>query len=109
MIDHIGIHVTDLKKSLDFYSKVLEPIGYTNSVNDEDSGSLGKQDGPDIYLYRAKSATKMHLAFKATSRAVVDQFHAAALKAGGRDNGKPGIRKDYSPNYYAAFVARSGQ
>lgn len=104
MIDHIGIHVSDLRKSLDFYGKALAPIGYTVSAAGEDSGSLGKSDSPDIYLYPAKSSTKMHLAFKATSRAVVDQFHAAALAAGGRDNGKPGVREDYSPNYYAAFV-----
>lgn len=104
MIDHIGIHVTDLKKCMDFYSKALEPIGYKVSSNDKDSGSFGKSDSPDIYLYRAKSGTKLHLAFKAASHAEVDQFHAAALRAGGRDNGEPGIREDYSPNYYAAFV-----
>jgi catechol 2,3-dioxygenase-like lactoylglutathione lyase family enzyme len=101
MIDHIGVHVTDVKKSLDFYGKALEPLGYAVST---DGGSLSKSDGPDIYLYPAKTATEMHLAFKATSRGVVDQFHAAALAAGGRDNGEPGIREDYSANYYAAFV-----
>lgn len=101
MIDHIGIHVTNLKKSLDFYGKALDPLGY--AVSSDDS-SLSKSDSAGIYLYPAKTATTMHLAFKATSRGIVDLFHAAALAAGGHDNGAPGIREDYSPNYYAAFV-----
>jgi len=104
MIDHIGIHVTNLRKSLDFYAKALAPIGYAVSASNNDGGALGKNDSPDIYLYPAKSPTKMHLAFKATSRAIVDQFHAAALAAGGHHNGQPGVRADYSPHYYAAFV-----
>ena len=101
MIDHIGVHVADLRKSVAFYGKALEPLGYAVSP---DGGSLSKSDSPDIYLYPAESPTRMHLAFRAGSRAVVDRFHAAGLEAGGRDNGEPGIREDYSPEYYAAFV-----
>jgi catechol 2,3-dioxygenase-like lactoylglutathione lyase family enzyme len=101
MIDHIGIHVTDLGKSLAFYGKALAPIGYAASA---EGASLSKEEGPDLYLLPAKSATQVHLAFRVVSRAVVDQFHAAATAAGGRDNGGPGVREDYSPNYYAAFV-----
>lgn len=101
MIDHIGIHVSDPAKSLDFYGEALAPLGYAAS-NDDASLTLDGQ--ATIYIYPAERATAMHLAFKATSRAIVDQFYAAAIKAGARDNGPPSVRDEYSPDYYAAFV-----
>jgi catechol 2,3-dioxygenase-like lactoylglutathione lyase family enzyme len=101
VIDHIGIHVKDVKKSLAFFRKVLEPLGYSASSED---AAASKKGQTTLYLLADGPTTKMHLAFKANSRAVVDKFHALALEAGARENGGPGIRSDYNPNYYAAFV-----
>jgi catechol 2,3-dioxygenase-like lactoylglutathione lyase family enzyme len=101
VIDHIGIHVSDPSKSQAFYGSALAPLGYTTSADD---AALSLADQTTLYLHAAEHATAMHIAFRVPSRAIVDAFHAAAIEAGGRDNGSPGIRDEYSPDYYAAFV-----
>jgi catechol 2,3-dioxygenase-like lactoylglutathione lyase family enzyme len=104
MIDHVGLKVKDLKKSLAFYSKALAPLGYKVLSEYEGGGGFGDKDSPHLWLGQGGPSRNVHLAFQSRTRAAVDQFHAAALKAGGRDNGKPGLRTDYHPDYYGAFV-----
>jgi catechol 2,3-dioxygenase-like lactoylglutathione lyase family enzyme len=108
MINHISIGVHDIAKSKRFYDAALKPLGY--KCLSESSGSLGY--GLDVALWigaterpvPADDKSGLHICFDASSRKGVDGFHAAALRAGGRDNGKPGLRADYGPDYYAAFV-----
>jgi catechol 2,3-dioxygenase-like lactoylglutathione lyase family enzyme len=100
MYDHIGLHVKDLKAALRFYQATLEPLGL---VLDRSGCGFGPEEQPGLWLYEGKGGP-VHVAFRAAERKAVDRFHAAGLKAGGRDNGKPGLRTDYSPTYYAAFL-----
>ena len=106
MYDHIGLKVKDVAASVRFYGAVLGPLGHEVSSQDDSSAGLGPRGEPALWLYAAKggAAAGTHVAFRATMRAAVDKFHAAGLKAGGRDNGAPGVRTDYSPKYYAAFL-----
>ena len=109
MFDHVSIGVSDIKRAGKFYDAALAPLGYTRLSDGE--GSLGYGDkAVALWLGATKKPMKvdlesgLHFCFVAKDRKAVDAFHAAALKAGGSDNGKPGVRADYSPNYYAAFV-----
>lgn len=109
MIDHLGIPVTDIAASRRFYEAALAPLGY--KVLGEETNGLGNNvvlmgvAEVDFVIADGEPVSYgVHHAFRAESRAAVDGFHAAALAAGGRDNGAPGIREDYHPNYYAAFV-----
>ncbi len=86
MFDHVGLPVSDFARSLSFYRAALEPLGYGLESHDAQAGGA------------------LHLAFQAKDRASVQRFHAAALAAGGKDNGKPGPRPSYGETYYAAFV-----
>jgi catechol 2,3-dioxygenase-like lactoylglutathione lyase family enzyme len=106
MIDHIGLKVKDLDASVRFYKEVLAPLGYELGFNDENVAGFGPKGAPALWLYADEtlSHSLLHLAFSASSRAAVDAFHKAGLKARGRDNGAPGLRQDYSPTYYAAFL-----
>jgi catechol 2,3-dioxygenase-like lactoylglutathione lyase family enzyme len=106
MYDHIGLKVADLDASVRFYSATLAAFGYELSSRDESGAGLGPRGAPALWLYatKTKQSFGMHVALRATSRAQVDRFHAEGLKAGGRDNGPPGLRIDYSPTYYAAFL-----
>ncbi len=102
MLDHIGLRVKDPRASARFYSAVLEPLGF---VADASGSGFGPPGAPGLWLHEAaKAGPGVHVAFVAQDRAAVDRFHAAGLGAGGRDNGKPGLRADYSPTYYAAFL-----
>lgn len=105
MFDHIGLQVKDLGTAVKFYEAVLKPLGFVLCSRDETSAGFGPKDAPALWLYANKQAkpAHTHLAFKAKTHKAVDTFHAAGLEAG-RDNGKPGIRGDYAPNYYAAFL-----
>jgi catechol 2,3-dioxygenase-like lactoylglutathione lyase family enzyme len=103
MIDHLSVHVRDLQKSKAFFAAALAPLGYGVLMEFEGSVGLGADKKPDLWLSAGKQEP-LHLAFAAKDRKAVDAFYAAAIKAGGKDNGKPGIRKDYHPNYYGAFV-----
>src|SRR5262245_11188642 len=103
MFDHIALDVSDLKKSGAFYKAALEPLGLKPSSEDDEIVAFG--NGPVLYLVGGRSKTvKAHLAFSADDSSTVEAFHAAALASGGKDNGAPGVREDYAPNYYAAFV-----
>ena len=111
MIDHLGITVSDFDASKTFYDKALAPLGaslimmvpaeYTGGVK---VGGYGREK-PDFWLHEGKDAGPgRHYAFTARSRAEVDAFYKAAMAAGGRDNGAPGLRPHYHANYYGAFV-----
>jgi catechol 2,3-dioxygenase-like lactoylglutathione lyase family enzyme len=106
MLDHIGVKVKDLDASVRFYEAALAPLGYALTSRDATSAGFGASgQSAGLWLYPAKtSGPGLHVAFTAPERSGVDGFHKAALKSGGRDNGKPGLRADYSPKYYAAFV-----
>ena len=106
MFDHIGLHVKDLAASVRFYEAVLAPLGFVLCSRDETSAGFGPKDAPALWLYADKKASAMHVhvAFRASAHKAVDQFHAKGIKAGGSDNGEPGLRADYSPTYYAAFL-----
>jgi catechol 2,3-dioxygenase-like lactoylglutathione lyase family enzyme len=105
MFDHIGLHVRDLEASIKFYTAALAPFGHVLGSRDETSAGFGPPGAPSLWLYAGKvKSTGIHLALSTTKRALVDKFYAAGIEAGGKDHGKPGLRKDYSPTYYAAFL-----
>lgn len=102
MYDHIGLKVKDVAASVRFYTAALKPLGH--AIDDSGTG-FGPPGAPALWLYEgAKSRAGVHIAFAGKDRAAVDAFHKAGLKAGGSDNGEPGLRADYAPNYYAAFL-----
>ena len=109
MINHISVGVRDLKGARRFYDAALAPLGCKCLTEGE--GYLGYgADSPQFWLLAAEQPVPaspksgLHVCFDAASRKAVDAFHAGALKSGGRDNGKPGVRPDYGNTYYAAFV-----
>jgi catechol 2,3-dioxygenase-like lactoylglutathione lyase family enzyme len=104
MIDHLTLRVHDLAASTAFYAATLKPLGYAVIASYPEAVGLGVAGKPDLWLCHDPSAAPQHLAFAAPTRAAVDAFHAAGLAAGGRDNGAPGLRVHYHPNYYGAFV-----
>lgn len=106
MIDHLTLKVRDLARSRALLSAALAPLGYEVLMEFEGMVGMGADKKPDLWLAQDPEGTRppLHLAFTAPSRKAVDAFHAAALAAGARDNGGPGIRKEYHPTYYAAFV-----
>lgn len=112
MIDHTGITVSDLARSKAFYTAALAPIGYqlllefpAAVTGHADVAGFGEPPKPDFWLGSGTpNQPPLHVAFRAANRQQVDAFHAAALAAGGRDNGAPGLRPHYHPDYYGAFV-----
>jgi catechol 2,3-dioxygenase-like lactoylglutathione lyase family enzyme len=106
MFDHIGITVTDLARSIRFYRDALAPLGLSLTAGGPEEGYAGFGRGTDtqLWLGAGKPTQALHLALKAPSRDAVAGFHQAALATGGKDNGAPGPRPNYSPGYYAAFV-----
>jgi catechol 2,3-dioxygenase-like lactoylglutathione lyase family enzyme len=113
MIDHIGMPVSDVARSTEFYLKALAPLGISivMEVSAEESGrgaavGFGANSKPFFWIGEAEGlgAAHVHVAFAAPSRAVVDAFYRAAIAAGGKDNGRPGLRPHYHPDYYGAFV-----
>jgi catechol 2,3-dioxygenase-like lactoylglutathione lyase family enzyme len=103
MFDHVGIRVSDIGRSAAFYDAVLKPLGFVRCVSYEGGAGYGPEGQPSFWL-SLSAAGGAHIAFAAESGASVDAFHLAGLEAGGRDNGAPGLRPDYGPNYYAAFL-----
>lgn len=109
MIAHVSIGARDVARSRAFYDAALQPLGYTCLSAGEDSLGYGAKE-PEFWVsgtehpVPADTRSGLHFCFTAPTRAAVDAFHKAALKSGGRDNGKPGLRADYGPNYYAAFA-----
>ncbi len=106
MFDHIGLKVKDLDASVRFYTAALGPLGYEVALQDESMAAFGARGSCSLWLYAdAKLAhSLLHLAFTAPNHAAVDAFHREGLSARGRDNGAPGVRKDYGPTYYASFL-----
>ena len=101
-VDHIGIGASDYEKSKAFYTAALAPLGMKIMQDYGVTVGMGA-DFPFLWLSGGNPG-HVHLAFRAADRAMVDAFYAAAIAAGGTDNGKPGVRKEYHPNYYGAFV-----
>ena len=104
MYDHIGLKVKDVGAAVRFYEAALKPLGQVLCSRDETGAGFGPPDAPNLWLYKGTPGAGVHMAFRAADRAAVDRFHADGLKGGGRDNGRPGLRTDYSPTYYAAFL-----
>lgn len=112
LIDHVGISVSDVNKSKAFYQLALAPIGFQLLVEvpaslsgRSDFAGFGQAPKPSFWIGASDSSTTpIHIAFSANSRTQVDSFYQAALAAGGRDNGPPGLRPHYHSNYYGAFV-----
>jgi len=111
MIDHVGFPVSDYERSKAFYAKTLAPLGYAlvmetgQTENDHPAAGFGADGKPDFWIGGEGGLNRsMHVAIAAKDRAAVDAFYRAALAAGGKDNGPPGLRAHYHPDYYGAFV-----
>ncbi|MGD0166133.1 MAG: VOC family protein [Gaiellaceae bacterium] len=106
MIDHISIGIADVESAKKFYKAALEPLGYAIGFEgDWGAGFKSKQGAPDFWIRpEEKPITPVHVAFQTEDRALVNAFYEAALAAGGKDNGAPGLRPHYHENYYGAFV-----
>jgi catechol 2,3-dioxygenase-like lactoylglutathione lyase family enzyme len=105
ILDHVGFGVSDAKKSKDFYTKALAPLGIAVVMEAEGWIGMGRDGRPQFWFGGdGQNAGPVHLAFTARNREEVRAFHASALKAGGKDNGAPGLRPQYHPDYYGAFV-----
>ena len=106
MYDHIGLKVKDMDASVRFYTTALAPLGHVVCTQGDGYAGFGPKGAPALWLHAFKGTTGpgAHVAFKAKDRAAVEAFHKAGLMAGGRDNGKPGLRTEYSPKYYGAFL-----
>jgi catechol 2,3-dioxygenase-like lactoylglutathione lyase family enzyme len=107
MIDHTGVAVSDFEKSKAFYNTALAAIGYAlimelpaSVTGHADVAGFGEPPKPDFWI----NSGSPNIAFRVQSRAIVDAFYKAAIAAGGTDNGAPGLRPHYHPNYYGAFV-----
>ena len=113
MIDHVGFSVSDFARAKEFYRNALAPLGYALVMEvgaglteaGQPAAGFGANGKPDLWIAGGgKTEKSVHVAVVAKDRASVDAFHRAALAAGGRDNGKPGVRAHYHKNYYGAFV-----
>ena len=109
MFDHVSIGVADIARSRKFYDAALKPLGISLLSDGENSLGYGEKAvqlwlGSSAQPVKSDMESGLHFCFAARDRAAVDAFHSAALKAGGKDNGKPGVRADYGPKYYAAFA-----
>jgi catechol 2,3-dioxygenase-like lactoylglutathione lyase family enzyme len=110
MLGHLSFGVDDLARAARFYDQILAPLGFERVWSNERGAGFGERGGGDKLALFARpgqvvaAGAGFHLAFDAPSRAAVDAFHAAAIAAGGRDAGAPGLRPHYGAQYYAAFV-----
>ncbi len=109
MFNHISIGVRDIARTRKFYDATLKPLGFKCLSEGADSLGYGEEEvglwiGQVAKPLAVDEKANLHFCFDAGSRKAVDAFHEGAMKAGGKDNGKPGLRKDYGENYYAAFV-----
>lgn len=104
MIDHVSLRVQDFERALAFYRAALEPIGYQVVMEFSGAAGLGAAGKADFWIMQSEPPINAtHVAF-ASERELVDAFHAAAIAAGGSDNGAPGLRPEYHPHYYGAFI-----
>jgi catechol 2,3-dioxygenase-like lactoylglutathione lyase family enzyme len=104
MIDHLSVPVSDFERSLAFYKAALAPLGYEVLMQFPGVAGMGVKPKPDLWIGAHKVGHVVHVAIRAEKRSAVDAFYAAAIAAGGKDNGAPGVRAHYHPNYYGAFV-----
>ncbi len=104
MFDHFSLRVRDLERSKAFYARALAPLGAAIQMEFEGGAGIGPAGKPSFWLSQGDPPASLHFAFVAPDRAAVDAFYAAAIAAGARDNGAPGVREQYHPTYYAAFV-----
>lgn len=105
MFDHVGLGASDLAASKAFFLQALQPLGVGLAMEGPYGVGLGQNGKPSLWLHQSSDKTApLHLAFAAANRAQVDAFYVAALAAGGKDNGAPGLRPHYHPHYYGAFV-----
>lgn len=108
MFDHVTLRVQDLGRSVRFYEALMAPLGVVVCLRGDDYAGFGHPGAPKLWLQPVETTAGaprgVHLAFTAASRAAVNAFHEAGLTAGGTDNGAPGPRPDYGPDYYAAFL-----
>ena len=106
MIDHVSLHVGDIETSKEFFSKALKPLDYSLKMEFPEYKVAGFASGgkTDFWLNGSGANQTTHVAFAAADKTAVEAFYESGLAAGGKDNGKPGYRKDYSPGYYAAFL-----
>lgn len=112
MLDHISLLVTDVKRSMEFYRAALAPLGVillaeSSSLesNDYEEAGFGSDGRAYFWIGKGKPGkAHTHVAFAADSRAKVQAFYEAAIQAGGRDNGLPGLRPHYHKDYFGAFV-----
>jgi len=120
MLDHVNIRVADYDRSKQFYEAALAPLGYTLAMEADSGAGFRKGLIPSFWIKQGEPTSSaaqadptgragcggpsVHVAFSADDRRMVDAFYRAALAAGGRDNGAPGLRPGYHPNYYGAFV-----
>jgi catechol 2,3-dioxygenase-like lactoylglutathione lyase family enzyme len=105
MIDHVTANVSDFERAKRFYEQTLAPLGYSVRAEFEAAAGFGTGEGiPDFWIGSSPDRGAMHVAFTASDRAAVDAFFEAAIAAGGKDNGPPGVRAHYHESYYAAYV-----
>ena len=107
MLDHVGFGVSDYARSKEIYGKALAPLGIALVLEPiAEAAGFGKDGRPFFWIETRGPASPgaVHVAFTVEDRAAVDAFHAAALDAGGTDNGAPGVRETYHPHYYGAYV-----
>jgi catechol 2,3-dioxygenase-like lactoylglutathione lyase family enzyme len=110
VIDHLSVVVSDYAKSKAFYLQALAPTGHSQltelaTSTGQESAGFCHADGSDFWISQGDAINRpIHMAFRVSSRAAVDAFYKAAIAAGGRDNGAPGLRPHYHANYYGAFV-----
>jgi len=105
MLDHIALGVTNLAQSKAFFLKALRPLGVEIAMEGPYGVGMGQNKKPSLWLFETQEhPAHLHLAFSAENREQVDEFYKAAMAAGGKDNGAPGLRPHYHPNYYGGFV-----
>ena len=105
MIDHIGIRVRNMGLAARFYDAVMPALGYSRCHASDELIGYGAADAAFLWLHRSPTATSgVHIALTAPDRRAIEAFHAAGLSAGGVDHGAAGLRPDYGPTYFAAFL-----
>ena len=104
MLDHFNLPITDLERSVAFYQTILAPLKGSLIMHDDGAGGFGTSTWAFGLVTTAQPITPIHLAFTALSHEAVREFYQVAIEAGGLDNGKPGLRLEYGPAYFAAYV-----